>query len=77
MKNTIKSQSNDMKNKIKLTIYLIAFSCWVVNVIPSFGQIPVKKQPLVIQDQGSFAVGGTIIENTGIYGPVKTWFKKF
>ncbi|NQD70823.1 alpha/beta hydrolase [Sphingobacterium shayense] len=60
-----------MKNKIKLTIYLIAFSCSVVNVIPSFGQIPVKKRPLVIQDQGSFAVGGTIIENTSIYDPVK------
>ncbi|MFD1164034.1 alpha/beta fold hydrolase [Sphingobacterium daejeonense] len=71
MKNTTKSQSNDMKNTIKLTIYLIAFSCSVVNVIPSFGQIPVKKRPLIIQDQGSFAVGGTIIENTGTYDPVE------
>ncbi|WP_293942865.1 MULTISPECIES: alpha/beta hydrolase [unclassified Sphingobacterium] len=60
-----------MKNKIKGITYLIVFSCTALHVIPSFGQSLIKKQPLVIQDQGSFAIGGTIIENTGTYDPIK------
>ena len=30
-----------------------------------------KLKPLVIQEQGSFAVGGTVIRNPGIYDPMK------
>ena len=30
-----------------------------------------KRQPLVIQDQGSFAVGGNVIRSPGTYDPVK------
>src|ERR1044072_3856061 len=30
-----------------------------------------KPAPLVIQEQGSFAVGGTIIENPGVFDPYK------
>ncbi|MBS1489076.1 MAG: alpha/beta fold hydrolase [Bacteroidetes bacterium] len=30
-----------------------------------------QKKPLVIQDQGSFTVGGTVIKNAGIFDPIK------
>lgn len=30
-----------------------------------------KTQPLIIQEQGSFAVGGTVISTPGIYDPIK------
>lgn len=30
-----------------------------------------KKKPLVIEEQGSFAVGGTVISTPGVYDPVK------
>ena len=30
-----------------------------------------KPKPLVIQEQGSFAVGGTVITNPGTYDPLK------
>lgn len=31
-----------------------------------------KPAPLVIQEQGSFAVGGTVVTNAGVFDPVKT-----
>jgi hypothetical protein len=30
-----------------------------------------KREPLVIQEQGSFAVGGTVIKNAGTFDPYK------
>ncbi|MEY4963710.1 MAG: hypothetical protein RLZZ323_1029 [Bacteroidota bacterium] len=34
-------------------------------------QSPSKQKPLVIEEQGSFAVGGTVITNEGIFDPYK------
>ena len=38
-----------------------------VFVLPTFAQ----KRPLLIQEQGNFAVGGTVITNPGTYDPIK------
>src|SRR5215204_1457668 len=37
----------------------------------AMAQAPAKAAPLVIQEQGSFAVGGTVITNPGTYDPYK------
>jgi len=34
-------------------------------------QSPKKKVPIVIEDQGSFATGGTVLKTPGTYDPVK------
>ncbi len=34
--------------------------------------VPVQNTPIVLQDQGSFAVGGTFITNAGTFDPVAT-----
>ncbi len=52
----------------------IMFFVFVLSVITSDGayaQTSKKKEPLMIEDQGSFAVGGTVITNPGTYDPVK------
>ena len=32
---------------------------------------PTMPAPLIIQEQGSFAVGGTMIQNPGVFDPLK------
>src|SRR5690554_3979024 len=52
----------------------IMFFVFVLSVITSDGayaQTSKKKEPLMIEDQGSFAVGGIVITNPGTYDPVK------
>jgi Alpha/beta hydrolase family len=44
-----------------ITAMMVLFFCSV------YGQ----KQPIVIQEQGSFAVGGTVITNPGTFDPIK------
>jgi pimeloyl-ACP methyl ester carboxylesterase len=51
-----------MKNKMVLALTL---STWMLT--QTFGQ----KKPLIIQEQGSFAVGGTMITNPGTFDPIK------
>src|SRR5690606_14718964 len=40
-------------------------------VLSSFSVYGQKKQPIVIQDQGSFAVGGSVITAPGTFDPIK------
>ncbi len=42
-------------------------------LVPSGGQAAesVKNTALMIQEQGSFAIGGTVIQNTGTFDPRK------
>ena len=38
-------------------------------VVPTFAQKTEKQKPILIEEQGSFAVGGTVISNPGIFDP--------
>ena len=38
---------------------------------PAMAQQTGRSEPLAIQQQGSFAVGGTVIQNPGIFDPYK------
>jgi Alpha/beta hydrolase family len=40
----------------------------IASVLPSYGQ---KKAPIIIEEQGSFAVGGTVIANPGTFDHIK------
>lgn len=55
-------------NKISF-LFLFVLSTTAANSI--HGQALKKKEPLTIDEQGSFAVGGTVINNPGTYDPVK------
>jgi len=55
-------------NKIS-TLFACMLSLCVSDSI--FAQTAQKKDPLIIEEQGSFAVGGTVITNPGKYDPVK------
>ena len=50
------------------SFFLLLF---LVLLVPSWGQAAenAKNAPLTIQEQGSFAVGGTVIQNPGNYNP--------
>lgn len=52
----------EMKNKNAFAIVLLT-----MILTQTYGQ----KKPIVIQDQGSFAVGGTVITNPGTFDPIK------
>ena len=46
--------------------------CWIVVVYtPFYAQKSAKQKPLLISEQGSFAVGGTVITNAGTFDPYK------
>ena len=49
----------------KATILSIGVSMVMVSIL--FAQ----KEPMVIQDQGSFAIGGSVIENPGTFDAIK------
>ncbi|PVD49527.1 alpha/beta hydrolase [Terrimonas sp.] len=47
-------------------------ACFLLTISISVpAQKSIKQKPLVIEEQGSFAVGGTVITNPGKYDPVK------
>lgn len=46
---------------------IFAFVILMMTLTQTYGQ----KRPIVIQDQGSFAVGGTVISNPGTFDPIK------
>lgn len=52
----------EMKNKNTFAIVLLTMM---------LTQTYAQKKPIVIQDQGSFAVGGTMITNPGTFDPIK------
>lgn len=56
-----------MRNRIQE----IVTSTLSIILIASFSaQSQTKKAPIIIEDQGSFAVGGTVINTPGVYDPV-------
>lgn len=57
-----------MKKQTRLNLpYLLMALVGACMSLQSYAQ----KKPLVIQDQGSFTVGGTVIKNAGIFDPIK------
>ncbi|MEY3436076.1 MAG: hypothetical protein RL335_532, partial [Bacteroidota bacterium] len=59
-----------MIRKLKFVIaFLLLTPLFFVSV--SSAQKSASKKPLVIQDQGSFAVGGLLIKNPGVFDPYK------
>ncbi|HNR74447.1 MAG TPA: alpha/beta hydrolase, partial [Cyclobacteriaceae bacterium] len=52
---------HNRRNSIVI-LFIILSSCL------SYGQ---KRQPIVIQDQGSFAVGGSVVTAPGKFDPIK------
>ena len=57
--------------KKKSTKLLSLLSLVLIINFSSSAQSNSKQKPLVIQEQGSFAVGGTVITNPGIFDPYK------
>lgn len=47
--------------------YLFLFGFILIGINNSFGQ----KSPIIIEDQGSFAVGGSVIKSPGTFDPIK------
>jgi hypothetical protein len=43
----------------------------IAILVLSFPHSYAQKKPIVIQDQGSFAVGGSVKTNSGIFDPIK------
>jgi hypothetical protein len=57
-----KNQQVIKRNPLLLLFILLA-------VMPAFAQKTIKQKPILIDKQGSFAVGGTIITNPGVFNP--------
>lgn len=55
---------NMKQNRNKLVVVALI----VLSSFAGYGQ---KKQPIVIQDQGSFAVGGSVVTAPGTFDPIK------
>jgi hypothetical protein len=51
------------------TQYLICLIILSIFILPASAQQQKKQSPLMIEEQGSFAVGGTVISNTGTFDP--------
>lgn len=56
-----------MPRTLAKTLSVVAFSSALAITSVAFAQSTAKPEPLVIQDQGSFAVGGTVSQTAGTY----------
>jgi len=65
--NSTKSRSL-FKNK-HIVLDLISSFIVIIIVLPAAAQNEKKPNPIMIQEQGSFAVGGTVITNAGMFDP--------
>ena len=56
---------------IKKQAFRILLSIFIVlnSALPSAAQKTARQNPLIIEKQGSFAVGGTVITNPGTFDP--------
>jgi hypothetical protein len=64
-----KDPMTPMPRRLFAKLLLISTSI-IASPGASFGQAS-KREPLVIQEQGSFAVGGTVTNNPGTFDPYK------
>lgn len=58
-----------MKKRAKLLWRILSLGLMINLSI--YAQSPSKQKPLVIEEQGSFTVGGSVITNEGIFDPYK------
>jgi len=54
------------KNKFKV-LYCLIIMMGIISTFSVYGQ----KEPIVIQEQGSFAVGGTVVTDSGTFDPIR------
>jgi len=52
----------------KVIFFILTAFCTIFSVSSQKG---IKQQPLIIEDQGSFAVGGTVINSPGTFDPYR------
>lgn len=45
-------------------------------VAPAFAQKAIKQKPILIESQGAFSAGGTVIKSEGIFDPLKPWYQQ-
>jgi hypothetical protein len=57
-------------NNRQLVQSLLSLLIVISFAFPAFSQSPKKQKPIEIQEQGSFAVGGTVITNPGTFDPL-------
>ncbi|MEN5085064.1 alpha/beta fold hydrolase [Sphingobacterium faecium] len=60
-----------MNINIKQSFALGLFCLTTLSSSQVVAQNTSKKLPLIIEDQGSFAIGGTLVQNQGTYDPIK------
>ena len=58
-----------IKNQSFCSLFLMAF--YILVSLNTNGQSKTKVKPLILIDQGSFAVGGSVIKNEGTFDPIK------
>jgi hypothetical protein len=68
----MKKRANLFKDKqMRCFRNLVSLILVIVLLIPVTAQSTNKQKPIMIQEQGSFAVGGTAIKNPGTFDPFK------
>jgi pimeloyl-ACP methyl ester carboxylesterase len=55
----------------KYLLILVQLIIVLVVVIPASAQNSKNSKPILIQEQGSFAIGGTVVTNPGTFDPIK------
>ncbi len=53
------------------TTFLLALTLSIVTANTVYAQVSGKNKPLMIENQGSFIVGGTVITHPGTYDPIR------
>ena len=63
---------NKMKN-IKHSLYIVLLSAMVSILLPACATTPLTSTAgqLLLKEQGSFAIGGTVVKAPGIFDPIK------
>ncbi len=66
------SNSNTPKTiSLKTSFVLLLLAC-----LPAFAQNAKKQKLLIIERQGAFSAGGTVIKSEGTFDPLKPWYEQ-
>lgn len=52
---------------VKASVYFLLFKILLICIVP---ELMAQQKPLLIQEQGSFAVGGTVVSSPGVFDPI-------
>jgi hypothetical protein len=64
-------KSSDLKKNIQGLCKLVSLLLVFAVILPTAAQNEKKQNPILLQEQGSFAVGGNVITNPGTFDPYK------